>query len=385
MCKFVTDYDGLYTPTSPDPNYMQPAIQQPSKCRQHLLDYQFWCLDDELALCGDCRLLSHANHDVIPMADRHRQELNGFSSVVDRTLQLTNEMKSAGPQLKKRNDSLYSQYLEQDSQVRKSNGFVDCLFHFLTHILVQIERRFRDWFTELTARKHRAKQELFRLLKEKSNAIHSIERNLREAHRDIDNEMAKAQVNLHSPEATKSTVQRWTESLERFQFYQPVLAELAVQLNSTVDPIATVEEGEWAVAVRPLGIRPEEPDVWEEMAVKFAALKDEKNRAIVDAMNAASPIDPTEIKRQRRTDRSCPSGGDDDDILPVVTSQLKAGWSTIGAGSTLTACVMPYNPETSVEFYIQLANVFPEEIIRHLQARIQSHADKPVPRLDQLV
>lgn len=221
--------------------------------------------------------------------------------------------------------------------------------------------------------------DLFEALKERQTAIKDVERQLRDAQFDVSGQLSKAEVSVHSGEATKNTIHRWTESLKRYQFYRPVVAETPLEATSLNVAIESHRDFKETLLTQPavsIDVDRGQLKTWNELAGRYAELGLKRNQVMMEARDTASPVDPTEKKRARRETASPMEL----DVQPLIVSQLGPSVTT---GSTVTGTVVHNEPDS--HFYIQLEGGSSQAALELLQTKIQRHMNKPVPQLDKLV
>lgn len=237
---------------------------------------------------------------------------------------------------------------------------------------------FSDLHSILALREQQVQQLLFQALQECTGPLKHVEKNLREAYYDISCELRNANTSVNSPETTRRGIVRCTESIRRFGFYDDAVRQTKDQLDPVslsarmelVPDFAESLRHNEAVSVLVEGV--ENKARWSELQTRYDELKKQKNRSIVDAMNATSPTDPTEKKKARK------QLFNELDVTPLVMSQAA---NQCQIGSEMTGLVVYLDGN---RFYIQIHGPSTSEF-DVLQAKIHLHEAKPVPRLHQLV
>lgn len=108
---------GLFVPQSPHKIVERPPFVHPGTCEVHKMPKDFWCYDDETAVCGGCRISSHLNHDVVRITEKNEEELREFYTAVDETVDLVDEMKKTTKAIQDKTKSVQSEYDLLISQV----------------------------------------------------------------------------------------------------------------------------------------------------------------------------------------------------------------------------------------------------------------------------
>ncbi len=98
----------------------RPPFVHPGICEVHQMPKDFWCYDDETAVCGGCRISSHLNHDVVRITEKNEEELREFYTAVDETVDLVDEMKKATKAIQDKTKTVQTEYDLLISQVNHS-------------------------------------------------------------------------------------------------------------------------------------------------------------------------------------------------------------------------------------------------------------------------
>lgn len=242
-----------------------------------------------------------------------------------------------------------------------------------------MRRYFEDFHAVLAAREQEAQSVIAQIAQQYSSPFKSIGKHLFEACSDITSQLKKASLSVNNVTASKETVKRWTESLNRFQFYEPAIRDTLVELESVALSLTLRPLSEFATKLRyetiisiDEGENDENKAKWAHLQNLFVDLQRERNREIVNEMNAMSPDNLIENKRARKN--VCPNSSS----ASKIVSQAANGYNK---GTNLRGVVtQPGSPF----FYIQIQGESLSDLER-LQAQMQLHEKKPAPRLQELV
>ncbi len=102
---------GLFVPSSPELVLERPQLLNPTgKCPIHNTSIDFWCYNDEVLLCGGCRISCHLGHDVVRLLDRNKEELESFYGEAEEAVELVSNMKKTCSYIKGQSERVKLEY-----------------------------------------------------------------------------------------------------------------------------------------------------------------------------------------------------------------------------------------------------------------------------------
>lgn len=62
----------------------------------------YWCVDDEEPICAQCRLFGHARHNIVPITDKNKEQLDSFLKAAEEAVPVGIRLKETDMALKER-------------------------------------------------------------------------------------------------------------------------------------------------------------------------------------------------------------------------------------------------------------------------------------------
>ncbi len=234
---------------------------------------------------------------------------------------------------------------------------------------------FGDLHAVLAAREQQIQQQLYQSFQECTSPLKAVQRHLNDASRDIYSQLELATTTANGANASRQTIARLTQSLRNLHFYEEAVKETGIQLESVAmhTTVETIPEYRESLRLQKVALVQLEDDrdriYWNQHQELYVTMGQDMNRLIVESMNSTSPCDPEKKRARKQLYTDLP--------MPLLASQASSRYCE----TDISAQVVHMDAE---RFYIQIEGDAKSELDR-LQAKIQLHGQKSVPRLEDLV